>query len=234
MKVIGHRGALGLAPENTFAGFDLALEMGVDGIETDVQRTKDGKLVLFHDFRLDRTTNGTGVLQETTWQELQHLDVGSWFDDKYAGERIPLLIEALQRYGTRSSFDLEIKQSGIEYEVLKLVAQLKLLDRIVFTSRDLPTICNIKEKNPLAQVGLLTADFSTENLERVVKAKIPCFCPRAEKVTKHLVDQWHSLGLFVRACGVNNTQMMRNAIQAGVDGMTFDFPNLLLKELGRE
>jgi len=234
MKVIGHRGALGLAPENTFAGFDLALEMGVDGIETDVQRTKDGKLVLFHDDDLDRTTNGTGVLQETTWQELQQLDAGSWFDDKYVHEHIPLLIEVLQRYGTRTSFDLEIKQNGIEYEVLKLVEQLKLLDRIVFTSRDFLTVCNIKEKNPLAQVGYLTSDFSKDNLERVIKAKIQCFCPRAEKVTKHLVDQWRSFGLFVRACGVNNTQIMRNAIQACVDGMTFDYPNLLLKELGRE
>lgn len=233
MKVIGHRGAAGLAPENTFVGFDLALEMGIDGIETDVQKTKDGKLVLFHDDLLDRTTNGVGVLQETLWQELQELDAGSWFDSKYAGERIPLLIEALQRYGAQTSFDLEIKQIGIEYEVLNLVEQLELLDRVAFTSRDYPTVCNIKEKNPLAQVGYLTADFSEENLGRVVRAKIRYFCPRAEKVTKHLVDQWHSLGLFVRTCGVHNTEIMKNAIRAGVDGMTFDFPNLLLKELGR-
>jgi len=70
MKVIGHRGAAGLAPENTYAGFDLALKLGVDGIETDVQRTKDGMLVLFHSELLDKTTSGTGVLQETTWHEL--------------------------------------------------------------------------------------------------------------------------------------------------------------------
>src|SRR6266516_5739210 len=212
MKVIGHRGAAGLAPENTFAGFDLALGLGVDGIETDIQRTKDGQLVLFNADHLDKTNNRTGVLQETSWKELQQLDAGSWFDRRFSGERVPLLIEALQRYGTRTSFDLEIKQGGIEYEVLMLVEQLKLLDRTVFTSRDFLTVCNIKEKQPLAKVGYLTADFSRENLQRVVKAKIKCFCPRAEKVTKHLVDQWHSLGLFVRACGVNNIQIMRNAI----------------------
>src|SRR5436305_1627461 len=166
MKVIGHRGAAGLAPENTFAGFDLALELGVDGIETDVQKTKDGKLVLFHGERLDRTTNGIGVLQEASWQELQHLDAGSWFDDIYAGQRIPLLIEALERYGTRSYLDLEIKQIGLELEVLDMVEQLNLLDRVAFTSRDFPTVCNIKKKNPPAQAGYLTADFSEENLER--------------------------------------------------------------------
>jgi glycerophosphoryl diester phosphodiesterase len=233
MKVIGHRGAAGLAPENTFAGFDLALELGVDGIETDVQRTKDGKLVLFHDDRLGKTTHGTGVLQETSWQELQQLDAGMWFDAKYAGERIPLLLEALKRYGTQTYFDLEIKQVGIEYEVLSMVEQLKLLDRVTFTSQAFPTLCNIKEKNPLARAGYITADFSEENLARVVQAKIQEFCPRAEKVTKHLVDQWHSLGLFVRACGVKNTEIMKNAILVGVDGMTFDFPDVLLKALGR-
>ena len=233
MKVIGHRGAAGLAPENTFAGFDLALELGVDGIETDVQKTKDGKLVLFHDDRLDKTTNGTGVLQETSWQELQQLDAGSWFDAKYAGERIPLLIEALKRYGTRTHFDLEVKQTGIEYEVLNMLEQLRLLDRVTFTSQDFPTICHIKERNPLARVGYITADCSEENVTRVVKAKIQVFCPRAEKITKQLVDQWHSLELFVRACGVKNTEMMKKAIHADVDGMTFDFPDVLLKELGR-
>jgi glycerophosphoryl diester phosphodiesterase len=233
MKVIGHRGAAGLAPENTFAGFDLALAMGVDGLETDVQRTQDGKLVLFHGDRLDKTTNGTGVLQETPWQELQQLDAGSWFDAKYAGERIPLLVEALRRYGTRTQFDLEVKQTGIEAEVLSVVEQLQLLDRVTFTSQDFPTLCTIKERNPLARVGYITADVSEENVTRVVDARIQVFCPRAEKVTRYLVDQCHSSGLFVRACGKRNTELMRNAICAGVDGMTFDFPDVLLRELGR-
>src|SRR5437667_513159 len=221
MKVIGHRGALGLAPENTFAGFDLALALGVDGIETDVQKTKDGKLVLFHSNPLDRTTNGTGVLQETSWQALQQLDAGSWFDSKYAGERIPLLIETLKRYGTRTYFDLEIKQVGIEYEVLCLIEQLDLLDRITFTSQDFPTVCNIKKKNPLARIGYLTADFSEEMLKRVVEAKVQDFCPRAENITRQLVHHWRSLGFFIRACGVKNAEMMKKAISAGVDGMTF-------------
>ena len=233
MKVIGHRGAAGVAPENTFAGFDIALALGVDGIETDVQKTQDGKLVLFHDHLLDKTTNGTGVLQETPWQALQQLDAGSWFDSIYAGERVPLLIEALQRYGTRTYLDLEIKQVGIEYEVLNLVEQLELLDRVTFTSQDFPTVCTIKKKNPLARVGYITADFSEEVVKRVVEAKMQDFCPRAEKITKELVNHWRSSGLFIRACGVKNAEMMKNAIYAGVDGMTFDFPDVLLKELGR-
>jgi hypothetical protein len=109
MKVIGHRGAASLAPENTFAGFDLALEMGVDALETDVQRTKDGKLVLFHDARIERTTNGRGRLQYMAWEELRGLDAGSWFHRRYTGERIPLLTVFLQKHGRRIPIELEVK-----------------------------------------------------------------------------------------------------------------------------
>jgi len=233
MKVIGHRGAAGLAPENMFAGFDLALGLGVDGLETDVQRTKDGKLVLFHDDRLDKTTNGTGVLQETAWRELQQLDAGSWFGATYTGERVPLLAEALQRYGAYTHFDLEVKQTGIEYEALSMVEQLGLLDRVTFTSQDFPTLCHLKERNPRARVGYITADVSERDVARVAGAGIQVVCPRAEKVTRFLVNRCHSSGLFVRACGKRDTELMRNALSAGVDGMTFDFPDVLLKELGR-
>lgn len=233
MKVIGHRGAAGLAPENTYAGFDLALKLGVDGIETDVQRTKDGTLVLFHSEFLDKTTSGTGVLQETTWHELQQLDAGSWFGRTYAGEHVPLLLEMLQRYGTRTTLDLEIKQSGIEYEVLAVVEQLNLLERVAFTSRDFPIIARIKERNPLAHVGYLAADVSEDTLQKFLRANMRYFCPRALNITKELVDQWHASGLFVRACGVNTSEMMKKAIHMGVDGMTYDYPDELLKELGK-
>ena len=233
MKVIGHRGAAGLAPENTYAGFDLALRLGVDGIETDVQRTKDGKLVLFHSELLNRTTDGTGRLQEITWHELQQFDAGSWFNSTYAGERVPLLVEMLQRYGTRTTLDLEIKQSGIEYAVLDVVEQLNLLDRVAFTSRDFPIIARIKERNPLAQVGYLAEDVSESTLQKFLHANMRYFCPRAITITSELVDQWHASDLFVRACGVGNTDMMKKVMHAGVDGMTYDYPDVLLKELGR-
>lgn len=231
MKVLGHRGAAELAPENTFAGFDLALEIGVTGIETDIQKTKDGKLVLFHDERLDRTTNGSGVLRETTWEELQQLDAGSWFDKKYAGERVPLLQDFLEKYGRLTLLELEIKQAGIEDEVLEIVEQFGILKRVTFTSYDFLTICNIKRKNSFARVGYLTDDFSWQNVQKAIKAKIECFCPKADKVTKELVEYWHSLGLFVRAYEVKTPEIMKHAILSCVDGMTVNFPHLLLKEL---
>ena len=88
MLVLAHRGASGYAPENTWSAFLLACEMGASGIETDVQVSKDGVLVLFHDTKVDRTTDGRGTVGELTWAELSRLDAGSWLDARFGGERI--------------------------------------------------------------------------------------------------------------------------------------------------
>ncbi len=94
-RVIGHRGAAAHAPENTLAGFACAARLGVRWIELDVQLTSDGVPVVFHDDRLERTTDGRGVLVETSLADLRRLDAGGWFADRFAGERVPTLAEAL-------------------------------------------------------------------------------------------------------------------------------------------
>jgi glycerophosphoryl diester phosphodiesterase len=93
--VIGHRGAAAHAPENTLAGFACAVRLGVRWIELDVQLTADGVPVVFHDDRLDRTTDGHGLLVEMSLADLRRLDAGSWFAERFAGERVPTLAEAL-------------------------------------------------------------------------------------------------------------------------------------------
>jgi glycerophosphoryl diester phosphodiesterase len=95
---IAHRGASSYAPENTFAAFDLAVEMGIGEIELDVHFTKDSQIIVIHDETLDRTTNSTGPVCDWTLEELQSLDAGSWFDEKFSGEKIPALGETLDRY----------------------------------------------------------------------------------------------------------------------------------------
>ena len=97
--VLAHRGASGYAPENTFAAFDRAIEMGAPGAETDVRATADGVLVLLHDRTLDRTTDGHGPVAELELAGVQALDAGSWLDPRFAGERIPTADAFLARYG---------------------------------------------------------------------------------------------------------------------------------------
>src|SRR5512136_2560745 len=112
---VGHRGARGHAPENTLASFDLAVEMGVNVVETDVHLSKDGEVVLIHDHTVDRTTNGHGFVKDLTLAELKWLDAGSWYDPKYAGERIPTLAELLTWAKDRVGVAIEIKNGPIYY-----------------------------------------------------------------------------------------------------------------------
>src|SRR5438105_2386269 len=98
MLILAHRGASGYAPENTYAAFDLAVAQGAAGIETDVQIARDGVLMLFHDERVDRTTDGSGALAELAHEQLAALDAGCWFGAQFAGERIPVLEEFLDHY----------------------------------------------------------------------------------------------------------------------------------------
>src|SRR5919206_2235221 len=95
VQILAHRGASAYAPENTFAAFKLAVEQRADWLELDVQQTSDGKLVVFHDLRLERTTNGHGALRDLTLDQVRQLDAGSWFDPKFAGERVPTFEEVV-------------------------------------------------------------------------------------------------------------------------------------------
>jgi glycerophosphoryl diester phosphodiesterase len=222
-----------LAPENTWAGFDLALETGVDAIETDVRATCDGRLVLLHDERLERTTDGSGAVQETPWTVVRTLDAGAWYDPRFAGQRVPLLERTLERYGHRTYLAIEIKQSGVERRALEMVLDRALLARVTFTSFDLDVVRWIKSASPEAKVGYLTPDTGPDTLRQVLEAGLDQFCPPARAVSREVVREWKMLGLEVRAWGVRSEDLMHRAIEAGVDGMTVDFPHLLLEALGR-
>ncbi|MDQ3196810.1 MAG: hypothetical protein M3Q32_10730 [Pseudomonadota bacterium] len=233
MQVIGHRGAAALAPENTFESFDAALAAGVDAIETDIQETRDRELILMHDKRLERTTNGAGLVHHTPWSAIEALDAGSWFAEEFHGARVPLLRDALRRYGQRTQLVLEIKRSKCALRVLKMVRHAGLIDRVTFTSSELPPLQKIKARNPGARIGFLASQVDDANVQIALAAGVDQFCPPARELTVERVAQWKALGLEVRAWGVKDAKLMHAAIAAGVDGMTIDMPAMLLQALGR-
>src|SRR5258708_746117 len=125
-RVFGHRGAMGHAPENTFASFERAVEIGVDAIELDVHLSADDEVVAIHDHQLNRTTNGQVVVHDMTLAELKQLDAGVHFDPAWAGQRIPTLGETLAWARGRCVLDIEIKGGpwpypGIEARVVDLI-----------------------------------------------------------------------------------------------------------------
>lgn len=113
-KVVGHRGNVYDAPENTLAALDAGIRHGCEYLEIDIRQTKDGVLVLMHDVTLDRTTDGSGPVSELTWDEIKNLDAGSWFGEGFAGTRIPTLEEALRHIKGRAIPDIDFKEGDPE------------------------------------------------------------------------------------------------------------------------
>lgn len=115
-QIVAHRGASLERPECTLASIERAIEVGATAVEVDVRTSKDGRLFILHDTTLDRTTDGTGVASELTLKELQQLDAGSWFDEKFRGERIPSLIEAAKACAGKIDLLLDLKEQGDDYD----------------------------------------------------------------------------------------------------------------------
>jgi glycerophosphoryl diester phosphodiesterase len=136
--IVAHRGLLRHAPENTLANFRACLELRI-GFEFDVERTKGGHLVCIHDSTVDRTTNGTGKVSELTLAQIRELDAGSWFDPKFAGEKIPTVDEVLGLVAEYRQHDVliavDLKAENVGQDVVRLAKQHKVLDRLLFIGR---------------------------------------------------------------------------------------------------
>jgi glycerophosphoryl diester phosphodiesterase len=156
------------------------------------------------------------------------LDAGSWFDQAYCGAKVPLLRETLERYGNKTHLVLEIKQSGIELEVLAMVQQLKLIDSVTFTSFDFNVVKNIKSKFPRATLEWLLTQSNEDKMKKALEIDINQISLPAPIITKEIVASWNAIGIPVRAWKVIDTNIMISAIEAGVVGMTVDFPDILL------
>lgn len=161
-QVVAHRGWSGLAPENTLSSIRKAAEHPqIEMIEIDVQLSRDGIPVVIHDYTLERTTNGSGLVAEHTLQELKKLDVGSWFHDQYAGETIPTLEEVLQVASDHhKKLNIELKRAGdlypdMEQRVIELTRQYALESSVVITSFNHELIQKVSRLAPEIKRGLI-------------------------------------------------------------------------------
>jgi glycerophosphoryl diester phosphodiesterase len=166
-----HRGASYEAPENTLAAFLLAAELGADGIEFDVQLSQDGEVVVIHDFCLETTTNGQGLVRDRTLAELKQLDAGSHFDPAFAEQRIPTLQETIDTIGHRLLFNIELKTAslrddGLAAVVVRTVEENHMLDRVIISSFNPLVLRLVKQLNPWIATGLLYAPDSLLLLRR--------------------------------------------------------------------
>lgn len=219
-----HRGASHYAPENTMMSFYLGMQMGANGIETDVQSTKDGILVLFHDDTMLRVTGESGSVGDYTWQELQQFTVkkGNLQD------KIPAFEDFLQHFAFRDiTFAIELKNPGCVQRTADLIDRYGIGDKTVITSFRYEELLKMRAYSPKLKTGYLTDKVTEELLKDMKQQGIGEICPKADILTPEKVAYWHSLGFGVRAWGVADESLMKHAYDYGVDGMTVNFPDKL-------
>jgi glycerophosphoryl diester phosphodiesterase len=233
VMVIAHRGASSYAPENTLAAFDLALEMRVRHIELDVALTSDSHIVVIHDDKLDRTTNGCGLVTSHTLAALRELDAGSWFGAQFESERIPTFDEVLARYKGRVHIHTEIKgkSASLSQRTADSIRKHGMERQVTITSFQNVQLEKMRACAPELPMGWLVREVNDSIIAQAHALGVTQLCPRADTVTPELVHRLHAEGFVARGWGVSTEELMQRLVQAGVDGMTVNFPDTLIAYL---
>jgi glycerophosphoryl diester phosphodiesterase len=232
---VAHRGAAGYAPENTIAGFDLAVDMKADYIEIDVQRSKDGELVVIHDTTVDRTTDGTGKVGDLTLQQLQRLDAGSWKGDSFAGESIPTFEEILERYHGKVGILIELKAPelypGIEEQVAEALKERNLdqpqNEKIIIQSFNFQSMKKMDQLLPKVPIGVLTSNrtHTTPEALKEFSTYAEWFNPSYGIVTEEVVDKVHGLDMQIGSWTVRSQEAADFLFDMNVDAIITDYPD---------
>lgn len=243
-----HRGYSGCFPENTMVAYKEAIAAGADVIELDVRLAADGVVFIMHDATLERTTNGCGLIAATSAAQIKALDAGSWFNPRFAGERVPTLAEALDLCRGRVRVNIELKTGNLDNQMMRrtieqtahVIDEYDMWDQILFSSFQLPAITYVKEIRPQATVALLDWDYeSTEDHQLdVLKIGGKGWFIHPRMVTPERVALAHSRGLMV-TCGAGNhpenrEQSVQLLIDANVDTISTNFPAEVAAILNRQ
>jgi len=249
--VIAHRGSSGAAPENTLAAVRLAIAQKSDVVENDIQRTRDGELVIMHDTTLSRTTDVEQIfpfrapwyVRDFTLEEIKQLDAGSWFAPEFAGERVPALAEWVNAVGQQAGMLLELKAPelypGIEIDLDKELRDLPAFehalkaDRVVVQSFNHVWLRMFKDRAPDVPVGLLFGTRPSETDIAAATTWAQQVNPALGVIDQATVDQVHAHGLEINVWTVNVGADMRRAINWHVDGIITNYPHVLRDILRR-
>jgi glycerophosphoryl diester phosphodiesterase len=236
--VIGHRGAMGHAPENTIASFQKGYEMHADIIELDIHLSKDGELVVMHDGDVRRTTKGRGHIKDMTLEEIKSLDAGSHFGSAFKAERVPTLSEVLLWAKEKLPLAIEIKgdphpTAGIEEKLLGHLREFQMLDRVMVISFHHTSVKRVKELEPSVATGVLFTGRLVNVVEAAKDALADSVRPSWQYWSAELVDEVHDAGLTASTWTVNDEGTMEYLIAMGIDSIGTDYPDRLREVLNR-
>lgn len=230
--VLAHRGASGYAPENTLVAFEKAIQMGADGIELDVQMTKDGQLVIIHDETVDRVSDGTGWVKDYTYEELSKLNVNKILPE-YGRVKIPTLEEVyLLLKDTELIVNVELKNGIIFYDkleekVMELTRRLGFEDRIIYSSFNHYSILKLKELDPTVKTGFLYEDGYLNMPEYAKKYQVEALHPALYNLQyPDFIKDCKARGIDIRVWTVNETEYMEMLCENGIEAMITNYPDI--------
>jgi glycerophosphoryl diester phosphodiesterase len=237
-KIYGHRGASQYAPENTMEAFQMAYDMGADGIEFDVQMTRDGYLVVTHDEEISRVSDGKGYVKDYSLEELRGFQFNRTHP-KYEGVRIPLLEEVLEQFvqsrpkcDKEFLFNIELKNNifsyeGMEEKVLKIVKEKKVLGRTLFSSFSHASMLKLREIEESAKVAFLYCDGIMDIGDYAEKYKINTVHPAWYLLNrKGIFEDLRERGIEINIWTINSGKEIRRFCDMGVDGIITNKPDL--------
>ncbi|MGQ4417540.1 glycerophosphodiester phosphodiesterase [Streptomyces sp. SAS_269] len=219
---IGHRGVMGVEPENTLRSFVAAQQAGLDLIELDLHLSKDGALVVMHDAEVDRTTDGTGPIAEMTLAELRALDAGR-------GEHVPVFEEVLD--AVRTPLQTEIKDVAAARALAEVMHRRDLVSRVEVSSFHDEAIAEIARLVPGVRTALIASRYGTDVVDRARTAGAATVCLNIRRLSLEVVEQARAADLNIIGWVVNTQDQLRLVRALGLDGATTDYPEI--KRTGR-
>ncbi len=240
VNVISHRGANRYAPQNTVPAFEKALEIGIDGFETDVHFTADRHIVICHNYTVDETSNGSGNVADMTLERLRDLDFGSYFDEKFAGTKLPLLEEFLEicKDDSVKVMNIEIKEpkdgnKEIADKTIEMVKEFGLFDKLIVSSFDPAILVRCKHVDSACKTGFLYSPDRSITYYRMLLNYVDFakeigadyLHPHYSLVYPAYVTKLHKNGIGVNPWTVDNPDTVRRMIEYGVDGIITNVPD---------
>ena len=211
MQIIAHRGASFLEPENTIKAIERAIKMGADYVEVDVRMSKDSQLVIIHDPDVDRTTDGKGLVNDYTLQELKNFDAGD-------GESIPTLDEVISCVKDRVELVIEIKEPGTEGKILEKINENEL-ENTILTSFYHKSIKNAVKMNHSINAGIIFAGQPVDVMQMASNASANIIFPSYKYMNEDMVKQAQNGGISVYPWTIDDPEIFEKFVEMGVDGI---------------
>jgi len=234
-QIYAHKGASKVAPENSMSAFKKAKELGADGLEIDVMFSKDGHIMVHHDFTLGRCEEGVGRVKDYTYFELRKLDIGSKFSEEFKGEKMPSIEETLKFCKENNLLlNIELKtgspyDAGIEEKIVEIVEKYEMNESVIYSSFNHYSLLFIKKISKSAKVAALTQSMMVNPWEYLKLHDIDGLHPHYLSINDKIVSKMNNKNLFVNPYTIDSEEYLKKMFKCKVDAVITNVPDLAIK-----